>query len=75
MGRTLARIFAVFALGAGVGCLVWGITSAALGETVRTPWGLDAIISASSEAIGCGAGLIAAGVTSLVLSFVGRKPK
>jgi len=70
----LARIFAVVALGTGVGCLVWGITSAALGEAVRTPWGLDSLITTSSEAIGCGAGLMAAGVTALVLSYVGKRP-
>ncbi|OHB78507.1 MAG: hypothetical protein A2V98_03670 [Planctomycetes bacterium RBG_16_64_12] len=74
MGRALTRIFAVVALGLGVGCLAWGITSAALGEPIRTPLAFGDFIMASSEAIGCGAGLIAAGIAALVLSFIGKKP-
>ena len=72
LGRALARIFAVLALGAGAGMLTWGITSAALGEPIRSPQCLGSFLGAASEAIGCGAGLLAAGVTALVLSFIGR---
>ncbi len=75
MCRILARIFAVLALGAGVGCLVWGIMSAALGEPIRTPLLLDVPISNSSEIMGIGAGLIVAGVTTLILSLVGGRRK
>ncbi|HUT91947.1 MAG TPA: hypothetical protein VMY37_20800 [Thermoguttaceae bacterium] len=75
MCRILARIFAVLALGAGVGCLVWGIMSAALGEPVRTPLVFGVPISNSSEVMGAGAGLIAAGVTTLILSLVGGRRK
>ena len=73
MGRCLARVFAVLALGTGVGCLVWGITSAALGEPVRTPLVFGVPISNSSEVMGAGAGLIVAGVTALILSLVGGR--
>ena len=71
MGRLFARIFAVIAMGAGVGFLTWGITSAALGEPVRTPSGLGCFVTAASEVIGWGAGLLATGVTALVLSCIG----
>jgi hypothetical protein len=75
MCRTLGKIFAVLALGTGAGCLVWGIMSAALGEPIRTPLMFDLPITTSSEAIGAGAGLMVAGITSLILSLVGGRPK
>ena len=71
VARVLARIFSVVALGVGVGVLTWGICAAALGDSMRTP--LGSFITAPSEAIGWGAGFLAAGVTALVLSFIGGK--
>lgn len=74
MGRAIARIFAVIAVGAGVGILTWGITGAARGDPIRVPPGMECCISGPSEIIGWGAGILAAGVTALVLSFVvGKK--
>lgn len=73
MGRCLARILAVLALGTGAGCLVWGIMSAALGEPVRTPLVFGVPIGNASEVIGAGAGLIVVGVTTLILSLVGGR--
>lgn len=70
VGRMFARIFAVLGIGLGVGVLCWGIVAACLTGTVRSPFGLDWLISDPSEAIGWGAGFLAAGVTALVLSFV-----
>ena len=75
MCRTFGQMVAVLALGAGVGCLVWGITSAALGESMRTPLVPEGLITTASEAMGAGAGLIAVGVTTLVLSLVGGRCK
>ena len=71
VGRRFARIFAVLAIGTGIGILTWGICAAALGEVIRSPLGLTSLIAEPSEAIGWGAGSIAAGVTALVLSFIG----
>jgi len=76
VGRMFARIFAVLGIGLGVGVLSWGIVAACLTGTVRSPFGFESLISDPSEAIGWGAGCLAAGVTALVLSFVVgcRKP-
>ena len=71
VGRRFARIFAVLAIGTGIGVLTWGICAAALGEAVRSPFGLTSLIAEPSEAIGWGAGSFAAGITALVLSFIG----
>ena len=70
VGRILARIFAVLGIGLGAGVLTWGIVAASLTGTVRSPLGLAWLIGKPSEAIGWGAGCLAAGVTALVLSFV-----
>ncbi len=71
VGRRFARIFAVLAIGTGIGVLTWGICAAALGEVIRSPLGLTSFIAEPSEAIGWGAGSLAAGITALVLSFIG----
>jgi hypothetical protein len=73
VGRRFARIFAVLAIGTGIGVLTWGICAAALGEAIRSPLGLTSLIAEPSEAIGWGAGSLAAGVTALVLSFIGGR--
>ena len=73
VGRLLARIFAVFAIGGGIGVLTWGICSAALGAALRSPFGLTSLIAEPSEAIGWGTGALAAGITALVLSFIGGR--
>ena len=76
-GRVLARIFSVLALGTGAGVLVWGICTASSGDAIRSPFG--SLVTTPSEAIGWGAGFLAAGITALVLSFIGgrkiRPPK
>ena len=73
IGRLFARIVAVLAIGGGIGVLTWGICAAALGETIRSPFGLSSLIAEPSEAIGWGAGLLAGGITALVLSFIGGR--
>jgi hypothetical protein len=73
VGRLFARIFAVLAIGGGIGVLTWGICAAALGEAIRSPFGLTSLIAEPSEAIGWGAGILAAGITALVLSFIGGR--
>ena len=75
MSRTLARIFAVLALGAGAACLVWGIMSAVLDEPIQALSAYRVPINTSSEAIGCGAGLLVAGVVALILSCCGGRRK
>ena len=73
VGRCFARIFAVLAIGGGIGILTWGICAAALGDAIRSPLGLTSLIAEPSEAIGWGAGSLAAGITALVLSFIGGR--
>jgi hypothetical protein len=46
MGRLSARVFAVLAVGAGVGLLTWGISAAWMGDPIRVP-GFWAIRSCS----------------------------
>ena len=58
VGRRLARIFAVIAMGLGTGFLLWGIGGAMSGERLRPPFRRD-IITEVSEAIGWGAGFLA----------------
>jgi hypothetical protein len=71
VARAFARIFAVLAIGAGIGTLTWGICAQALGMPIRSPFGLVHLISDPIEAIGWGAGLLAGGITAMVLSLVG----
>jgi hypothetical protein len=73
VGRAIARIFAVLAVGSGVGILTWGITAAKSGQPVFIPCGLEQCVGGPSEIIGWGAGILAAGVTALLLSFVGGR--
>ena len=75
VARAFARIFAVLAIGSGIGTLVWGICAQAMGTPIRSPFGLVHLISDPVEAIGWGAGLLAAGITALVLSLVGGQKR
>ena len=75
MGRLLARIFAVFAVGVGVGLLAWGISASIRNETLRPPAFLgDSLLQSSSEVIGWGAGILAVGITTLILTLIYRSP-
>ena len=73
VARAFAKIIAVAAIGAGIGVLVWGICAQATGTPIRSPFGLVYLIADPVEAIGWGAGLLAGGITALVLSLVGAK--
>jgi hypothetical protein len=72
VGRFCARIFSVVTLSVGAAFLVWAITSIALRESIRPLAGLN-IVTETSEALAWGAGLLVAGIASLVLSFIGRR--
>ncbi len=75
MVRLVAWIFAVFAVGLGVGILAWGISAAVKNETVRAPaFCGDAFLQSPSEVIGWGAGILAAGITTLILTLIQRRP-
>ena len=68
VARAFARIFAVLAIGAGIGVLTWGICALNLPEVDKmSGFGLESV-----EAIGWGAGLLAGGITAMVLSLVGK---
>jgi len=73
MGRMLARLVAVVALGAGIGVLTWGITSAAMHEELRAPAFLPSMEILPAEAIGWGAGLLGGGLTALALAARGPR--
>jgi hypothetical protein len=74
MGRLLARILGVLAVGLGVALLTWGIVSANTGEPIRVPAFLEGLLQFSSEVIGWGAGILALGITTLLLSVIDRRP-
>lgn len=59
------RLLSVIAVGTGVSFLVWGITSAAMGEepAIGSPTGL----------IGAGAGVTVGGIMLFVISLCGRR--
>ena len=59
------RLLSVIAVGSGVSLLVWGITSAAMGEQ-------PAIVSPTSL-IGAGAGVMVGGIMLFVISLCGRR--
>lgn len=67
--KSLANIFAVLAMGVGIGILSWAICSVALGEQIRSLGSLPILVSTLVDAIGLGAGLLAAGITALALSL------
>ncbi len=71
VGRIVARVLAVVAVGTGVGALTWGICAATFGDPVRAMSALPGFLAAPGDAIGLGAGLLAAGIMALVLSFIG----
>jgi hypothetical protein len=74
MGRIAARIFAVVCIGVGVGLLTWGISSEVIHEPVAeqvTFWGR---LPSSSAVIGCGAGILAIGIATLLLTPFGPGP-
>jgi hypothetical protein len=73
MGRLLARVLGVLAVGLGVGLLVWGISAAHAGEPIRVPEVLDGVLQSSSEVIGWGAGILAVGITTLLLTLMDRR--
>jgi hypothetical protein len=75
MGRLLARILGVLAVGLGVGLLTWGISASNMGEQIRVPEFLgEKVLQSSSELIGWGAGILAVGLTTLVLTLLDRRP-
>jgi len=72
MIRFLTLTLAVLAIGIGAGALTWGITSAATGDSIRSPvdyFDIGFAISTPSEAIGWGAGFLAGGLTALILGL------
>jgi hypothetical protein len=79
MIRFLTLLLAVVAIGIGAGTLTWGITSAAMGDPIRSPidyFDIGFAISTPSEAIGWGAGFLAGGFTALILGLaLGRRKR
>lgn len=67
----IAQGKAIVFLALGIGVLVWGTISMSVGGPFDQPFDWIHVIRTPAEAIAWGAGLITAGVTSLVFSFVG----
>ncbi len=72
MGRLAARVLGVVCVGGGVGLLAWGISSGALREPISEQGVSLAIFPSASAVIGWGAGILAAGVTTLLVTFMDR---
>ena len=70
VAKFTARLFSVLAMGAGGGLLTWAIITFVNNADFRAPFGLR-IVTSPVEGIGWGAGLLAASILALVLSFVG----
>ena len=61
------RLLSVLGFAGGVGLLVWGITSAAMGE--------QPAIGSPTSLMGTGAGVMAGAIMLLVISFLGKCPR
>ena len=71
VGRIATRILAVLGIAAGAGLLAWGFRALFGGDSLRAIEVQSVVISQPSEALGWSAGLLAGGITALVLSFLG----
>jgi hypothetical protein len=67
----IAQGKAIVFLAVGVGLLIWGTVSMSIDGPFDQPFDWIHVLRTPAEAIAWGAGLIAAGVASLVFSFVG----
>jgi hypothetical protein len=72
MGKLAARILGVLCVGVGVGLLAWGISSAVMHEPISAQVASLPIFVSSSAVIGWGAGVLALGLTTLILTFKDR---
>jgi len=61
------RLLSVVAVGSGVTFLVWGITSAAMGE--------QPAIGSPTSLIGAGAGVMVGGIMLFIISLCGKCPR
>lgn len=71
IGRALGKLTAVSMIGCGVGLGTWGLMSALNGEEFKVLQAGPIVFYSAAQALGWAAGTLAAGVTALVLSFVG----
>ena len=72
VARAVGKILAVTLMGAGAGLITWGLVTS-LGQEDFKPLTIGPItFFFVSQILGCGAGCIVAGITSLVLALVGR---
>jgi hypothetical protein len=71
VGRAVVRIFAVLALGTGVWFLAVAVVDMLHGEVNN--YALPGMVANSTTVWGWGAGCLVAGITALVLSFLGRR--
>ena len=72
VARAVGKILAVILMGAGAGLITWGLV-ASLGQQDFKPLTIGPLtFFFVSQVLGCGAGCLVAGITSLVLALVGR---
>ena len=70
MGRLASQILGVICVGVGVGLLAWGISSGVIEEPVSGPFSSLPIFPSASAVIGWGAGILAVGLSTLILTFM-----
>ncbi len=72
VARAIGKTAAVVLIAAGAGLLCWGLlTTIGVGEFEALEFGPITLYSAT-QTLGWGAGLLAGGITALVLALVGR---
>ncbi len=72
VGRILARLLSVLLFVGGIGLIAWATGGLILGSDL-TPFVIGQVtIADTSDAIGWGAGLLAGGILTLILSTLGR---
>lgn len=68
VGRTLARVIAVLLFVGGIGLIAWAVGGLSMGAELTAFEVGPVLIAHPSDAFGWGAGLLAGGILTLVLS-------
>lgn len=71
VGRAIGKVVAVICITIGAGVVTWGVASSIAGDFVAMEAG-PVVVASLSQVFGWGIGVLAGGITALVLSLVGR---
>lgn len=72
VGRAIGKVVAVIGIALGAGLVAWGVSGAIAGDFSPMQSG-PVFIMSLSQVFGWGFGLLAGGITALVLSLAGRE--